>query len=99
MPLAISGATGRESAQSPARRAMHMPRNVVICCDGTSNQPASDMTNLAKLYFALQNDALRQITFYHPGLGTTEPVDQSRESLSAAPARALCRARRQASAD
>jgi uncharacterized protein (DUF2235 family) len=50
-----------------------MPRNLVICCDGTSNQPAHDMTNVAKLYFTLENDATRQITFYHPGLGTMEP--------------------------
>ena len=50
-----------------------MARNIVICCDGTSNQPADDMTNVVKLYFALQNDPLRQITFYHPGLGTMEP--------------------------
>lgn len=50
-----------------------MPRNLVICCDGTSNQPAADMTNVAKLYFTLENDPARQITFYHPGLGTMEP--------------------------
>ncbi len=50
-----------------------MPRNLVICCDGTSNQPAHDMTNVVKLYFTLQNDPLQQITFYHPGLGTMEP--------------------------
>jgi len=50
-----------------------MGKNVVICCDGTSNQPADDMTNVVKLYFALENDPARQITFYHPGLGTMEP--------------------------
>jgi len=50
-----------------------MPRNLVICCDGTSNQPADDMTNVAKLYFTLENDPARQITFYHPGLGTMAP--------------------------
>jgi uncharacterized protein (DUF2235 family) len=50
-----------------------MPKNIVICCDGTSNQPASDMTNVVKLYLALKNDAERQITFYHPGVGTMEP--------------------------
>jgi uncharacterized protein (DUF2235 family) len=50
-----------------------MPRNIVVCCDGTSNEPAHDMTNVAKLYFALTNDPANQITFYHPGLGTMEP--------------------------
>jgi uncharacterized protein (DUF2235 family) len=50
-----------------------MPKNIVICCDGTSNQPASDLTNVAKLCFTLINDPLRQLTFYHPGVGTMEP--------------------------
>jgi len=50
-----------------------MPRNLVICCDGTSNEPAHDMTNVAKLFFALETDPSRQIAFYHPGLGTMEP--------------------------
>jgi uncharacterized protein (DUF2235 family) len=49
-----------------------MPRNIVICCDGTSNQPARAMTNVVKLYFALVNDPALQVTFYHPGLGTME---------------------------
>jgi uncharacterized protein (DUF2235 family) len=47
-----------------------MPRDIVFCCDGTSNQPAHDMTNVAKLYFTLENEPERQITFDHPGLGT-----------------------------
>jgi uncharacterized protein (DUF2235 family) len=51
-----------------------MPRNVVLCCDGTSNQPADDMTNVVKLYFALDtSDSTQQIAYYHPGLGTMEP--------------------------
>lgn len=50
-----------------------MPKNIVICCDGTSNQPAHDMTNVVKLFFALQHGSPEQLTFYHPGLGTMEP--------------------------
>lgn len=50
-----------------------MPKNTMICCDGTSHQPVNDMTNVAKLYFTLINDPIRQITFYHPGIGTVEP--------------------------
>ncbi len=50
-----------------------MPKNIVVCCDGTSNQPAHDMTNVVKLYFTLMNDPERQVTFYHPGVGTMEP--------------------------
>ena len=49
-----------------------MGKNIVLCCDGTSNQPADDMTNVVKLYFTLENDPAQQITFYHPGLGTME---------------------------
>jgi uncharacterized protein (DUF2235 family) len=50
-----------------------MARNIVLCCDGTSNQPAHDMTNVLKLYFALAHDSAAQLTYYHPGLGTMEP--------------------------
>jgi uncharacterized protein (DUF2235 family) len=49
-----------------------MTKNVVVCCDGTSNQPAHDMTNVVKLYFTLINDRANQVTFYHPVLGTME---------------------------
>ena len=51
-----------------------MPRNVVICCDGTANEFAVDRTNVVKLYYALEHDTPNQIAFYHPGLGTMEPV-------------------------
>lgn len=46
-----------------------MPRNVVVCCDGTSNQYSQDRTNVVKLFSALRNDPA-QVTFYHPGVGT-----------------------------
>src|SRR5581483_9080737 len=51
-----------------------MPRNVVLCCDGTANEFARDNTNVVKLYAMLQQDAASQITYYHPGLGTMEPA-------------------------
>jgi len=51
-----------------------MPRNIVICCDGTANEFAQDRTNVVKLYYALEHDRLDQIAFYHPGLGTMEPA-------------------------
>ncbi len=46
------------------------PRNIVICCDGTSNEFAKDLTNVAKLTYALVKDPERQLVYYHPGLGT-----------------------------
>jgi uncharacterized protein (DUF2235 family) len=50
-----------------------VPKNVVVCCDGTANEFAPDRTNVVKLYFTLTRDPLRQVAYYHPGLGTMEP--------------------------
>lgn len=44
-------------------------RNLVVCCDGTSNEIGSLLSNVLKLYrIAEKSD--RQITYYHPGIGT-----------------------------
>src|SRR5215831_6105398 len=51
-----------------------MSKNIVICCDGTANQFSEDRTNVVKLYYTLEQDSQRQISFYHPGLGTMEPA-------------------------
>ncbi|MBV9861596.1 MAG: DUF2235 domain-containing protein [Alphaproteobacteria bacterium] len=50
-----------------------MPRNVVLCCDGTANEFAQDKTNVVKLFYTLVQDR-RQIAYYHPGVGTMEPA-------------------------
>lgn len=50
-----------------------MPRNIVVCCDGTANEFARDKTNVVHLFAALAQDPARQVAFYHPGLGTMEP--------------------------
>jgi uncharacterized protein (DUF2235 family) len=50
-----------------------MPKNVVLCCDGTANEFAEDRTNVVKLFFTLERDPSRQVAYYHPGLGTMEP--------------------------
>lgn len=47
-------------------------KNIVICCDGTANQYATDKTNVVKLFSLLSRDD-EQLSFYHPGLGTMEP--------------------------
>jgi uncharacterized protein (DUF2235 family) len=49
-----------------------MPKNVVVCCDGTANEFARDRTNVVKLFYPLIHDPSRQVAFYHPGLGTME---------------------------
>jgi uncharacterized protein (DUF2235 family) len=46
-----------------------MPKNIVICCDGTANTLTTDRTNVIKLWLALQRDD-RQIAYYDPGVGT-----------------------------
>jgi uncharacterized protein (DUF2235 family) len=51
-----------------------MPKNIVICCDGTANEFAEDNTNVVKLFYTLNQDPTKQVTFYHPGLGTMEPA-------------------------
>jgi uncharacterized protein (DUF2235 family) len=51
-----------------------MPKNVVVCCDGTANEFAQDRTNVVKLFYTLVQDQGRQVCYYHPGLGTMEPA-------------------------
>jgi hypothetical protein len=51
-----------------------MTKNVVLCCDGTANEFAQNRTNVVKLYFTLGRDRSQQVAYYHPGLGTMEPL-------------------------
>jgi uncharacterized protein (DUF2235 family) len=46
-----------------------MPKNIVILCDGTSNQIEEQRTNVLRLYGCLRKND-RQIVFYDPGVGT-----------------------------
>jgi uncharacterized protein (DUF2235 family) len=46
---------------------------LVICCDGTANQFATDRTNVLKLAFAAEKRDGRQLVYYHPGVGTMAP--------------------------
>src|ERR1700721_1837959 len=62
--------------RSPAlRKSPHMeqdsamPKNIVVCCDGTGNEFAEQKSNVIKLYKTLVCDS-DQITYYHPGIGT-----------------------------
>jgi len=46
-----------------------MPKNIVICCDGTGNEFGNENSNIVKLYSTLViNES--QIGYYHPGVGT-----------------------------
>jgi uncharacterized protein (DUF2235 family) len=47
-----------------------VPKNIVICCDGTGNEFGDHNSNVVKLYSALTFDGIRQVGYYHPGVGT-----------------------------
>jgi len=47
-----------------------MPKNIVICCDGTNGQFSLRNTNVVHLFALLEHDPARQVAFYDPGLGT-----------------------------
>ena len=51
-----------------------MSRNLVVCCDGTSNQFSKDRTSVIKLFHALVKDDAVQAVYYHPGIGTRAPT-------------------------
>lgn len=51
-----------------------MPKNIMICCDGTANEFAQNKTNVVRLFYALDQDPKTQVAYYHPGLGTMEPA-------------------------
>src|SRR5512137_2653019 len=60
--------------EAAGERGIVMPKNVVVCCDGTANEFAKHNTNVVKLYSALQHDPALQVGYYPPGLGTMEPA-------------------------
>lgn len=47
-----------------------MPKNIVICCDGTGNEFGDHNSNVVKLYGTLIVDGRQQVAYYHPGVGT-----------------------------
>lgn len=55
------------------------PRNIIVCCDGTSNEPRpakadAGATNVVHLFRCLQKTD-DQIVFYDPGVGTSGILD------------------------
>lgn len=51
-----------------------MPKNIVVCCDGTGNEFGVNLTNVLKLYRMLEkNDS--QVVMYEPGVGTMGLTD------------------------
>ncbi|MCB9848556.1 MAG: DUF2235 domain-containing protein [Phycisphaeraceae bacterium] len=46
-------------------------KNIVICCDGTSNAPHTGRTNVMKLWLMLERDP-SQVVYYDPGVGVLD---------------------------
>lgn len=46
-----------------------MPKDIVICCDGTGNEIGANISNVLKLFRVIDKGD-RQRVYYHPGLGT-----------------------------
>ncbi len=46
-----------------------MPKDIVICCDGTGNEIGETVSNVLKLYRVLQKDELQRV-YYSAGIGT-----------------------------
>lgn len=49
-------------------------RDIVLCCDGTSNEPNSASTNVVRMLRCLKKTD-RQIVFYDPGIGADGILD------------------------
>jgi uncharacterized protein (DUF2235 family) len=47
-----------------------MPKNIVICCDGTGNEFGAVNSNVVRLYRVLEANPQTQVVYYHPGVGT-----------------------------
>jgi uncharacterized protein (DUF2235 family) len=51
-----------------------MPRNLVLCLDGTSDKFSNTNTNVVKLYTMLARVPDQQLSYYQPGIGTMAPA-------------------------
>src|SRR6266542_183290 len=55
-----------------------MPKNIVVCCDGTNNQFDGYHTNVIRTYKVARRNS-EQITYYDPGVGTMpEPWEKTK---------------------
>ena len=58
--------TSSDSAQAPHAGG---PRNLVVCLDGTTNEPETGFTNVARI-FDVAEKSPAQLVYYDPGVGT-----------------------------
>ena len=52
-----------------------MSKNIIICCDGTSNDFGDTPSNVVKLFSVLEKDPAKQLVYYDPGVGTPSTYD------------------------
>lgn len=55
------------------------PKRIILCCDGTWNEPQQNPTNIVKIARAIQpmaEDGRHQVVFYDQGVGTLGAVDR-----------------------
>lgn len=57
-----------------------MPRNLVLCCDGTANKFGDENTSVVRLVEVLKAGDPDQLVFYDPGVGTL-PGDMLRDKI------------------
>jgi uncharacterized protein (DUF2235 family) len=62
------------SSDGYANWRIEMPRNIVICCDGTGNEIKADLSNVLKLFRVLKKTG-PQLVDYDPGIGTLSSSD------------------------
>ncbi|HTH54769.1 MAG TPA: DUF2235 domain-containing protein [Cyclobacteriaceae bacterium] len=46
-----------------------MPKNIIVCCDGTGNQFDESYSNVVKIFTIIKKDQT-QLAYYDPGVGT-----------------------------
>lgn len=54
-----------------------MPKNIIICCDGTGNQFGNENSNVVHLYSVIKKEPGQQIAYYDPGVGTNQSTGLS----------------------
>jgi uncharacterized protein (DUF2235 family) len=47
-----------------------MPRNLIVCCDGTNNEFGKVNTNVVRVVQSIVHDTDGQLIYYDPGIGT-----------------------------
>jgi uncharacterized protein (DUF2235 family) len=54
-----------------------MSKSIVVCIDGTNNDPTSGRTNVSRFFRILDKTKTDQIGYYQPGVGTLDPDNPS----------------------